>query len=67
MAEETEDKKEAPKPYALVTLNNLKVRRFDHERDWKDAVATVNGKDIGFVAFKYHTDAGTYVQQDVWK
>ena len=48
-------------PFALVTLETLTIKRFDHKEDWQTAMNAIQARGQDFVALKYHVGAGRYV------
>lgn len=48
-------------PFALVTLETLTIKRFDHKEDWQTAMNAIQARGHDFVALKYHVGAGRYV------
>ena len=52
-----------PKPYALVTLESLTIKRFDSKDDWKAAMDAIQARE-DFIAMKYHHGSRRYVVLD---
>lgn len=48
-------------PFALVTLETLTIKRFDHKEDWQTAMNAIQARGQDFVALKYHAGARRYV------
>lgn len=51
-------------PFALVTLETLTVKRFEHKEDWHTAMNAIQARGQDFVALKYHAGAGRYVMPE---
>jgi hypothetical protein len=54
-------------PYAIVTHETLKIKKFSHEDEWKTAMTAVHSRGKEFTAFKYHHGAETYVALERWE
>ena len=61
---DTELKSPPPSPFALVTLESLTIKRFDHKDEWRAAMNAIHARGKEFVALKYHHGAETYITLD---
>ncbi|MEE9401919.1 MAG: hypothetical protein V3V47_01850 [Desulfobacteria bacterium] len=55
------------KPFALVTLETLTIKRFDHEDEWKAAIDALWNRHTRFTAFRYHHGTESYVEPERWE
>lgn len=53
------------KPYAIITLDDLKVRTFDNRDDWQTAIEALTKNGKTFIPLKYHHGAATYQQPEM--
>jgi hypothetical protein len=49
------------KKFAVITHDNLKVRRFQTKDELEDAIAAIRSKEHEFTAFKFYFDLGKWV------
>jgi hypothetical protein len=53
------------KPYAIITLHDLKVRTFTDKDEWKTAIGALTKVGFQFIALKWHHGAGVYQLPEV--
>ena len=53
------------KKYALIILDDLAIRRFDHKDEWFAAMSVLRDKDRQFIVVKWNAGAKQYVQQEI--
>lgn len=48
--------------FVVMRLTDLKVARCAYKDELQDAIRALRTRDIGYVAFRWHPEAETYVQ-----
>lgn len=48
--------------YAILTLHDLKIRKFERKDEWKNAIIDCKHQ---MIVFKWHEGAGQYQQVEV--
>lgn len=53
------------KPYCIILLHNLTVRKFDVKDDWLNTIKDLISSGKTVIALKWSHAAETYVQQEI--
>lgn len=51
--------------FALLILSSLKIRHFDNDEEFHDAMRALKSRSVLFVPLKYHHGAQTYLRMEV--
>ena len=54
------------KPFAILSLDKLKIRYFDTEDEMKNSVSDLRSQNIPVIVLKYHHSAELYTQLQPW-
>lgn len=52
------------KPFAIIMLEDLKTRTFDHEDEWREAIRALRARNKAHIVLKW-SSAGFYIQPEI--